>query len=255
MYIEKSGHVWPDLVGLGLRETLESEIEVINAGMPNYTTFEMLGMATMWLPEFDPDMVLIHTGLNDAFTVGYPDEGGPDHTSYRKSWTYRPLSATAKVAIRASRLFRLLGMSWIARGGHQIGGMTLAMQHNLPSDDDMRANIDAAGGKYFRRNLDTLLTLTRHAGAEPVLVTISLNPNYEQGKGLYYDAVSQAAVRNNRIMAELAVERDVLLIDLYPAMRDPGVYSDAAHVKLPGMIQKAQIVFEAILPRVQEATQ
>ena len=62
-------------------------------------------------------------------------------------------------------------------------------------------------------------------------------------------------MRNNRIMAELAVERDVLLIDLYPAMRDPDVYSDAAHVKLPGMMHKAQIVFEAILPRVREEIQ
>jgi hypothetical protein len=255
MYIEQSEQVWPSLVGMGLSKTLQREIEVINAGMPNYTTFEMLGMATMWLPEFSPDMVLIHTGLNDAFTVAYPDEGGPDNTTFRKSWNYRPLPQTAQAAMRTSRLFRLLGMGWIARGGHQVGGMTQAMQNNLPPEDRIRANIDTASGKYFRRNLDTLLTLTRHAGAEPVLVTIPLNPNYENGKGLYYDAVSQAVVRNNRIMAELAAERDVMLIDLYPAMRDPDVYSDAAHVKVPGMMQKAQMVFEAILPQVREMTE
>ena len=255
MYFEKADSVWPILVGSGLRETLGREIDVINAAVPNYTTFEMLGLATMWLPEFDADLVLIHTGLNDAFSVGYPDEGGPDNTTFRKPWRYRPIPVTTKKAMRTSRLIRLLGMNWIQRSGHQVGGMTLAMQRDQPSDADVRANIKSASGKYFRRNLDTLLTLVRHTGAEPVLVTIPLNPNYEQDKGLFYDAVSQAVLRNNEIMKQLAIERNVLLVDLYPAMRDPATYVDAAHVNPQGMVRKAQIVYDAVLPLVKERSE
>ena len=42
------------------------------------------------VPELEPDFVLIHFGANNAFTACYPDEGGPDNTRFRFSWTRFP---------------------------------------------------------------------------------------------------------------------------------------------------------------------
>lgn len=252
LYFEEDHNIWPTLVGLGLRETLGRDVEVINAAVPNYTTYEMLGQAAMWLPEFDADYVLLHTGLNDAFSVGFPDEGGPDNTSFRHAWSHREIPAPLGWSMRNSRLARLLGMRLLKSGGYQVGDMSRAMQRPVPPEEELRSHIDAATGKYYRRNLETLVTLIRHAGAEPVLITVPLNADYEQGLGPYYDAVSQAVLRNNRIMAEIARARDVTLVDLYPAMRDTAAYVDAAHVNVEGMRQKAQLVFDAVLPLVGE---
>lgn len=110
----------------------------------------------------------------------------------------------------------------------------------------------SASGKYFRRNVETLLALIRRTGAEPVLVNMPLNPDYEQGMGLYYDAVSEAVVRNNAIMTELAEAHDVALVDAYSRMRAPASYLDAAHLNQEGMVQKAQAVADVILPLVEE---
>jgi lysophospholipase L1-like esterase len=250
MYFEDGDRVWVGLTGLALRETLELEVEVINAAVPNYTTCELLGMATLWLPEFRPDLVLLHVGLNDAFTVGFPDEGGPDNSGFRFSWSYRPMPPAVRAAMRASYFFRLSGNGWLARSGHQIGDLTTAMQYPVPPDDQLDRNLRSATGKYFRRNVETLIALIRLTGAEPVLVNMPLNPAYEQGMGVYYDGVSDAVVRNNRIMAELAEKHGVALVDAYSRMRARELYYDAAHLNQDGMVRKAQAVADVILPRL-----
>ena len=54
----------------------------------------------------------------------------------------------------------------------------------------------------------------------------------------------------NETMKHLAEERDLLLVDPYPVMRDPKTFVDAAHVNPQGMILKAQIVYEGIISLV-----
>ena len=101
---------------------------------------------------------------NDAFTVGFPDEGGPDNTTFRHSWNYRPLPGAVRTAMRASHFLRALGTGWLLRSGYQIGDMTPAMQYPIPPDDEVLKNLEGATGKYFRRNLETLIVLIRQAG-------------------------------------------------------------------------------------------
>ena len=51
-------------------------------------------------------------------------------------------------------------------------------------------------------------------------------------------------------MAEVGESAGVPVVDLYGRMRDPAVYTDAGHVNARGMVQKAQIVYDAISARV-----
>jgi len=251
LYVPETHNVWPGLVGMALEQTFGSRIETVNAGIPNYTTFELVVQAAMWLPELDPDLVLVHTGLNDAFAVGFPGEGGPDNTAFRHSWSYRPLPGVVRAAMRASRLVRVVGAGWLSRSGYQIGDMTPAMQYPIPPDDEVRRNVEQATGEYFRRNLETLIVLIRHAGAEPVLVNMPINPSMK-ADGVYYEAVTEAVKRNNRIMGEVGERHGVTVVDLYSRMVTPEIFVDAAHVETQGMMQKAQIVFDTIRPVVNE---
>ncbi len=116
------------------------------------------------------------------------------------------------------------------------------MQHPAPPEDEILRNAEQATGKYFRRNLETLVTLIRHTGALPVLVNMPINPRFEETDSVYYEAISQAVVRNNRIMSAVGNEYDVPVVDLYPRMRDAETYIDAAHVGEAGMVRKAALV-------------
>ena len=253
LYAPDAGKTWPGLLQTGLRSLLEADVEVINAGIPNYSTYELLGFAALWLPELRPDIVLVHTGLNDAFTVGFPDEGGPDNGTFRHAWSYRPMPALARRAMRASFLARALGTGWLSRSGHQIGDMTPAIQFPVPPDDEVRHHAERATGRYFRRNLETLIVLIRHAGAEPVLVDMPLNPTTGPDEHVYYGPVTRAVVRNNRIMAEVGERSGVRVVELYDRMRDPELFLDAAHVGPLGMIEKAQAVLDAVAPLARRA--
>jgi hypothetical protein len=251
LFVERSDQVWPELVGLGLRETLDHEIEVINAAVPNYTTNEIIGMSAFWLPEFRADLVLVHVGLNDAFTVAFADEGGPDGRNFRHAWTHRELPPTWARVMRASRFVRLLGAKLLRRGGYLAVDMTDATQYPPPPEGQRRRNIDAATGKYFRRNLETIAVLIRRSGAEPVFVEMALNPDYESGLDYYRDAISRAVLRNNDILHETGERLAIQVIPTYEQMRDPGEFIDAAHVTRNGMLRKAQLVYDAVLPTVE----
>jgi lysophospholipase L1-like esterase len=249
LFVDRVEQVWPHLVGTGLSQTLDREVEVINAALPNYTTREIIGMAAFWLPEFEPDLVLVHAGLNDAFATGFLDEGGPDGRTFRHAWSQRELPETLRRLMRVSRLWRLVGAAFLRDGGYLAGDLTGAIQYSRPPDEELKRNLETADGKYFRRNLETIDVLVRRAGARTVLVDMALNPTHEQGGlGPYYDAVSQAVLRNNRIMEELGRELDIPVVRLYEQMRDPEAFIDAAHVTPKGMMQKAQAVFDAVLP-------
>jgi lysophospholipase L1-like esterase len=234
-----------------LRRKYGDWIEVINAGIPNYTTYELIGFTTMVLPELAPDMVLIHTGLNDAFTVGYPDEGGPDNRYFRHAWSYTPLSDSLKQSMRASHLLRLFGASWASSNGFLPGDMAGAIQYPAPDDREMVKYTEAASGKYFRRNLQTLVALCRNINAVPVLINEPLNPAKEANVNGYYRAVVKAVSRNNSIMRDVAVKNRVLSIDLYTTMREPGYFLDAAHETKAGMAKKADVIAEGLATAIE----
>lgn len=145
-----------------------------------------------------------------------------------------------------SYLIRLLGRNWVSQEQFALGDMAGAIQFAVPSDDEVARNAQTATGKYFRRNLTTLIALCRNMGATPVFLNEPINPSYESGQGVYYGAVVNAVIRNNRLLKELAERNGFSYIDLYSRMLDPSTFVDAAHENKAGMRMKALHVAEAI---------
>ncbi|MGH9749508.1 MAG: SGNH/GDSL hydrolase family protein [Candidatus Polarisedimenticolia bacterium] len=246
-YYDDPGGTWPARLRPALETALGRPVEVINFGVPGHTTYETLGMAAMWLPELRPDVVLLTVGVNDAFAVGYPDEGGPDNTLFRHAWEFRPPSPVTLRLMRWSHLLRLAGRAWLSRAAGSLDFIQ-ALQRPLPPAGAVEANARNATGKYFRRNLETLVLLTRHAGARPVLLTNPHNPARESAMGSYYDAVLAAIRRNNGIIAEVGRSGQVAVVDLYPRLRDPGLFRDAVHPNDRGMAAITTALVEALPP-------
>jgi hypothetical protein len=61
---------YPNLLQTLLREHLRPEIEVINAGVPGYSSLESLINLQLRVLEFDPDLVLIYHGINETRSFG-----------------------------------------------------------------------------------------------------------------------------------------------------------------------------------------
>ena len=154
--------------------------------------------------------------------------------------------------MRHSYVARLVGMRAFTPSGFGLGDLCATIQYPTPSDAEVAANVPRATGKYFRRNLETIVALIQRLGAIPVLVTEPLNPDKETAQGAYNDAVSQALLRNNRIMAEIGREQGVLVIDAFSRMRDPACFTDACHETEKGMQIKASVVADALQPVVEQ---
>jgi lysophospholipase L1-like esterase len=252
-YEDDLAKVWTSLLQAELRRRIGADIEIVNAGVPTHTSFETLGVTSMWLPEWRPDVVLVHCGMNDAFEVAYPNEGGSDNAAFRHAWVPPRVSGLALFLMRHSHAARLAGMRWAGRGGFAVGDIAAVIQQPAPTARDVMALAPQATGHYFHRNIDTITTLIEHMGATPVLLTEPLNPAREHGQGTYPDAISAAVHRNNGIVADVAAAHGALLVDLYAGMRDPAYFVDACHETDEGMQAKAAALADALEPLVRKA--
>ncbi|MCX6579885.1 MAG: SGNH/GDSL hydrolase family protein [Candidatus Aminicenantes bacterium] len=247
MHSKNGSDVWPALLEKKLQAQWGPGIEVLNLGIPGFTTHELIGVAAMLVPILTPDIVLIHAGANDAFSACYPDEGGPDNTGFRFSFSYKPIPGALLFLMRNSKLIRVLAFRYaVSSKGYLPGDMIAAMQYRHPSDEDAVKNGAKATGKYFRQNIDSLIALVRNTGAIPVLLTHPLNPQWEYPTKVFYQAMVEAHRRNNRIVMEMAQLRDVPVVDLYIPMREVRYFIDAIHESPAGMETKALLIVPAI---------
>lgn len=243
MHSKDGSDVWPALLEKKLQARWGPGIEVLNLGVPGYTTHEIIGVTAMLLHTLSPDIVLVHVGANDAFATAYPDEGGPDNTTFRYSWNYKPIPGFLMFLMRNSRLIRVLAFHYaVSSKGYLPGDMIAAMQYRHPPDQEVVKNAAKATGKYFRRNISSLTALIKDMKAIPVLLTHPLNPRWEYPKKVFYQCMVEAHKRNNRVIMETAELRDVPVVDLYAHMRDVMYFVDAIHETDAGMEMKARLI-------------
>jgi len=241
---------WPALLRERLGQRVAVPVEVINLGVAAYTTHEILGVMSMVVPDLQPDIVLIHVGANEAFAVGYPEEGGNDNTRFRHAWNYRPIPGIWRFLMRHTYFFRVFGLTLGIHSGRLPGDLIPVIQYARPDAKSARNCAGTATGRYFRRNVNTLITLTRHIGARPVLITHPLNPDWQTKDGSYHALVADAHRRNNRILMDLAREEGVTCIAMHRRLQSTGFFMDAIHMNRAGMVQKARLLAEDLAPLV-----
>ena len=247
MYSKDGSDVWPALLEKKLQTQWGPRIEILNLGIPGYTTHEIIGVAAMLVPMLTPDIVLIHVGANDAFAACYPDEGGPDNSDFRFSFLYTPIPRAILFLMRNSALIRVLAFRYaVSAKGYLPGDMIASMQYPLPKDEDVVKNAAKATGKYFRQNIGSLIALIKNMGAIPVLLTHPLNPQWEYPTKIFYQGMVEAHRRNNRIMMEMAQLYHVPVVDLYTPMREARYFVDAIHESPAGMETKARLISTAL---------
>ncbi len=235
-------NVWPALLEKRLNAPGAPAVEVINLGVTGYTSFEAIGVMAMMVPDLEPDIVLINVGVNDAFSACYPDEGGRDNTLFRFSWNVRRLPGIVKAGMRRSYTLRVAGFLVLSIDTYLPGDMMTAIQYPPPNDRESRRNAANATGKYFRRNLMTLVTLATRSGAAAVVFTQPLNPAWDTVDSPFYRSILDAQQRNNEIIRDVGKELGVRVIDLFSGMRARELFVDAVHANLMGEAQQALLV-------------
>ncbi len=220
---------WPARLEHYLSESYpERSIEVLNAGMRGYSTFESLINYALRVADFDPDLVIVYHTINDMRCALYPGVVR-DNQHFRAVWrSYVP-----------SPLERWFGWSWTYRIARRYGTDYLAERGNLgsyvirgfrPNRDVYNPNeLPPRGLANFERNLRDIATLARGDGASVAFVTQAMD--HGDMAGIYSSRrnQSQAILAFTESVRSSARTEDVLLIDAAPileaaaqAQRDSG---------------------------------
>lgn len=211
------GPNWPDHLAAELHGR-GMPAQVINAGVWGYTSFQGL-TRTREVMTYEPDIVLVSFGSNDAHHVTTPD-------------------AEFVNGYRSSALGRTIGSFKIGQGG-----MFLVDVARSFTGTTMRPRVALAD---YRANLRSIVETVRAGGADAVLLTrpffgTNHDPLWWKNFGPDY----------NRATVEVAAEMSAPAVDIYTYFKDSEeFFVDESHFEDSGHRITAEIIARRILPLV-----
>ena len=218
-----------------LRPATSRSVQVINAGVPIYTTADSLINLALRVVDYSPDVVIIYHGCNDAWAMlraGFKS----DYSHYRKRfgppelpWPRRLLCRSMLYVVLANRLSQFTGhrrptlMEFVEQPGPDVAKLP---PEALPT---------------FRRNLISLIGLARAHGANVVLSTFI---DFRDDRKL---PMVRRIIQANEVIREVARTEAVTFVDndrLFPRERD--LHTDFCHFTNKGAALLAQNFADAI---------
>jgi lysophospholipase L1-like esterase len=218
-------------------------VEVINAGVGGYNSWESLMNLEFRVLDLNPDLIIVYHGTNDVHTrlVARESYKG-DNSGRRKQWSAPYVSPAVQhsylVRIISSKLdlglFRREGL------GSYVNAPTYKGQGSSNPSTDPMVLLEVHPPSYFRRNLTNMVVITRAHGADILLSTWAHSPYFnDYASTAYYQRGFQ---ENNAVIREVAAERGVRLFDFAKKMpKSKEYWSDGRHVNEKGALAKAQL--------------
>jgi lysophospholipase L1-like esterase len=232
----EDGLTYPRRLEELLRASVPSaRIEVVNAGVHGWTSAETFINFQMRVLELSPDAVVVYEGINDVFALAAPEQGGADYLGFRRRWDGGLFTPAVRTCLRLSYAARLGVWAWF-RGtrGALPWDISAWVVKSEGSEAERLARLDAADGRHFRRNIESLVRLAAARGVPPVLVTV--------GHGPFHPALA----RLNEVTREVARETGAILVDFERTAGAGSFTEDRVHLTDEGNVRLARAVAEAL---------
>lgn len=218
-------------------------VEVINAGVPGYNSWESLINLVFRVLDLDPDLVVVYFGTNEVHArLVRPDAYRGDNSGRRRQWQEPRISF-----LERSLFLRILRRRWGL--SYQAGVETVV---NSPSflgagsvhagrvtREQYEAILDANPPRYSRRNLVSMIALARAHGVDIVLASWAHSTRFQD-----YSAWSfyrRGFEEQNLVTRQVAEEQGVPFFDFAAMMpEDPEYWHDGRHVNEKGARKKAE---------------
>jgi lysophospholipase L1-like esterase len=217
---------YPVLLEQELRKARpDRDIEVINAGVPSYTTAETLPNLAFRCLDLQPDAIVLYEGINDFRTRNYANYDNA-YFHYRKVW-----NGTVE--------------TW-EKGEGELQGINAFIQNKPPENNGSPiANIKRAGTYAFRRNLVSIAGIAKAHGVKVVLVSCTYDAANEYM--LKLPEFGAGIQEHNQVVKAVAQEQGALFIDMAASFTGAGQFADAVHMNPAGSRQMARRIAEGLL--------
>ena len=230
------------------------QVELINAGVPQYSTWESAVNMLLRIPDLAPNLIIIYHGINDVGVrltdpeyydglnsgKGYwVDRDDPLPPSVLWRFALRRLGYELPVAYQLDTTFRRPeGMRSCDQD--TSGAEVFCKGFNMTASDVLAANPPV----YFERNLRNMIRLARGIGSEVLLLTWAYSPldfPIDGGGGMVHQYLQDGVDEHNAIVRRLAEDEGTLFFDLAASMpKDEEYWVNGVHMRSAGTAEMAR---------------
>ena len=214
-------------------------VQVINAGVGGYNSWESLINLEFRVLDLEPDLVIVYHGPNDVHArMVDPASYAGDDSGRRKQWESPsvPLlehSALFRVLLRKSGITNQVGI------GNFVTSDTSYEPYEL-KEDDYKELLKKNPPVYYRRNLNNMIAVSEANGTRIMLSTWAYSPYFDDYASK--EAYQKGFDENNEVVREVAVSNNVPLFDFAAVMpTDKKYWSDGRHSNALGAKKKAEL--------------
>jgi len=224
-------------------------VQVINAGVPGYNTWEILVNLEFRVLDLDPDLVIIYENTNDVHArLVQPSAYRGDDLGRREAWQvpHVPLwehSALLRILSRMTNRSRQVSIDDFVSAPTFL---SWPYEYRLSEDNlDPNEILKENPPIYFRRNLENMSAIAKDHDIMIMLATWAHSPyKNDYASQDYYEHAFQ---ENNDVIKEVAADEQIPLFDFAAVMPQEAIYwADGRHSNEAGALVKAQLFAEYI---------
>ena len=224
-------------------------VQVINAGVPGYNSWETLGNLEFRVLDLDPDLVIIYDGVNDVHArLVVPSAYQSDDLGRRQAWQVPRValwerSALLRILSRTMNITRQVSVDDFASAPTYVSWPFESRLAELDLDpvEVLKKNPPI----YFRRNLENMIAIAKEHDVQILFSTWAYSPYlHDYASEGYYQ---QGFRENNDVVKEVAASHDIPMFDFAAVMpQDAKDWADGRHVNEAGALVKARLFAEFI---------
>ncbi|MHC4351190.1 MAG: SGNH/GDSL hydrolase family protein [Planctomycetota bacterium] len=252
---------YPSLLEEQLVNSGYDNVQVVNAGVPGWSTWESMINFQLRVLEIEPDMIIVCHAINDVYPrfVWPPEAFRSDNSGYRIPRENAPdsvhYSCLLRIfAVRFGLAKPAMDLAYLdSHAKTYVGDDYHAQKWNgtfpkglfgqIPPTKIMEEN----DLKYFRRNLENMIMIAQSRGINVVLATFAHTLEFEDPVKDLDDVIHSGIDEANRELKAIARDTGVLLFDfaeLFPTEKQ--YFVDSSHVNQEGSTLKARLFADFI---------
>lgn len=226
-------------------------VEVVNGGVPGYSSWETLLNLEFRALDLEPDLVILYQNTNDVHArIVPPERYEGDNSGRRRLWDPEVLARAERWPSRVpSVLWRIAGtkLGWFeVRATLGIDDLVRTRCSGHRADEDCLGMspaqaLDANPPIYYERNVRNIAAVARTHGAAVLLLTWAYNPGLNDYASR--EDYQRAFAEHNRILHRVAEDMDTHFFDLAAVMpRDEAYWADGRHMTAEGNQRRAEYI-------------
>jgi hypothetical protein len=223
--------LYPHFLDGFLELGLGGPVEVMNWGVPGWTSLETMVNYFVSVQDYEPDLVILLHAINDTNPRLFPGYR-TDQAHWRTPWKEPDLGPLTRLLLHGSDLLAHLYVN--QRNFQSLDTFTV----RPPSPEPVLDALTNGSQRGFERNIRTITEHVRQHGGKVVLVTQPYSL-----AGLADRPTRPLVDQHNQFLRDLAAEKDYVLVEvereLAPLQADnPDMFTD--HIHLSGKWQRRE---------------